>query len=95
MQTDAGIYLEHTQCQIAISDWSRVFLKAIVRDEILVFHASGDGRIWHVFPVICDFTKLSADYAGGFTGAFAGLCVQDLRGTRINADFDSFQMQNH
>lgn len=95
VQTDAGVYLEHSQCQIAISDWSRVFLKAIIRDETLVFHASDDGRIWHAFPVICDFTKLSADYAGGFTGAFAGLCVQDLRGTRINADFDSFQMQNY
>lgn len=95
VQTDAGVYLEHTPCQIAISDWPRIFLKAVIHDETLEFQASADGQVWHSFPVTCDFTKLSADYAGGFTGAFAGLCAQDLGGTRAIADFDYFQLQNH
>ena len=95
VQTDAGVYLEHTPCQIAISDWPRIFLKAVIHDETLEFQASADGQVWHSFPVTCDFTKLSADYAGGFTGAFAGLCAQDLGGTRAVADFDYFQLQNH
>lgn len=94
VQTDAGVYSEYIESQIDVSHWPRVYLKAIIHDEHLQFYASADGAQWHVFPVICDFTKLSADYAGGFTGAFAGLCAQDLRGTHMCADFDYFQLQN-
>jgi xylan 1,4-beta-xylosidase len=94
VQTDAGVYQEFTDSQLVISHWPRVYLKAAMHDECLQFYASADARQWHVFPVLCDFTKLSADYAGGFTGAFAGLCVQDLRGTHIEADFDYFQLRN-
>ncbi|MNP71370.1 hypothetical protein D3C76_1677470 [compost metagenome] len=31
----------------------------------------------------------------GFTGAFIGICVQDLSGCRIQADFDYFTYIEH
>ena len=94
VQTDAGVYSEHIESQLTVSHWPRVYLKAMIHDESLRFYASADGENWHAFPITCDFTKLSADYAGGFTGAFAGVCAQDLRGTSICADFDYFQLEN-
>jgi xylan 1,4-beta-xylosidase len=94
VQTDAGIYKEFIECQYAINDWTRIYLKAVIHDHQLEFQASPDGRQWRTFPVQCDFSKLSVDYAGGFTGAFACLCAQDLGGTSTSADFDFFQMLN-
>lgn len=38
-----------------------------------------------------DITNLSDDFTYGFTGAFIGICVQDLRNQSVYADFQSFR----
>ena len=38
-----------------------------------------------------DATLLTDENTGGFSGAFVGICCQDLNGTRIHADFDWFE----
>jgi xylan 1,4-beta-xylosidase len=92
VQTDRGQYAEDNDSQLDVNDWSKIYLRGTIDGATLRFSASGDGSQWHTFPCNYDFTKLSADYAGGFTGAMAGICVQDLGGTRLYADFDYFTL---
>ncbi len=92
VMTDRGGYSEELDSQLVVNDWPQVFLRAIIDAETLRFFASRDGKQWHAFPAHYDFSKLSADYAGGFTGAMAGMGVQDLGGTQLHADFDYFSM---
>jgi xylan 1,4-beta-xylosidase len=72
-----------------------VFLRVDVDYERLYFsYRSGDGD-WHRLPQQFDASVLS-DEAGppgspNFTGAFVGVCCQDLAGTRRPADFDWFE----
>lgn len=51
------------------------------------------GDDWMRFGPDLDSTVLSDDYGGGdrFTGAFVGICCQDVSGTRRPADFDWFE----
>ena len=50
---------------------------------------------WIELPVALDYSNLSDEVAGGtganFTGAFVGVCCQDLSGRRHPADFQFFQ----
>ena len=72
-----------------------VHLRAAVDHAELVFHWSRDGKDWQTIPVTLDQSLLSdeAGMAGGeqFTGAFIGLCCNDLTGARTAADFDYFE----
>ncbi|MEK6795553.1 MAG: glycoside hydrolase family 43 protein [Spirochaetota bacterium] len=72
---------------------ARVFLKADVDHERLQFSYSFDGSKWHSIGPVLDASKLSDDYSRtwGFTGAFVGICCQDLSGVRCHADFDWFE----
>jgi xylan 1,4-beta-xylosidase len=44
---------------------------------------------------VLDASRLSDDYGNylHFTGAMAGLCAQDVGGTKAVADFDYFEMR--
>ena len=69
-----------------------VHLRASVDHAELVFSWSGDGIEWQDLPATLDQSLLS-DEAGmegaeQFTGAFVGVCCNDLAGTRKHADFD-------
>jgi xylan 1,4-beta-xylosidase len=89
--TDDGSYQELTESQMAINDWPRCYLRAEIDHEKLQFSASPDGENWRLVGPELDATKLSDDYGGKglhFTGAFIGLCCQDLGGTKVPADFD-------
>ena len=71
-----------------------VWLQCDVRYAELVFSWSLDGRNWQQIPVTLDYSLIS-DEAGtghitGFTGAFVGMCCQDLSGADLAADFDFF-----
>ncbi|WP_338285091.1 glycoside hydrolase family 43 protein [Luteolibacter sp. LG18] len=91
--TDDATYDEPGD-DLDVSDWPPVWLRAEIHDSALQFSASPDGETWVKIGKILDATKLSDDYGNylHFTGAFAGLCVQDLGGTHRTADFDFFEM---
>jgi xylan 1,4-beta-xylosidase len=60
---------------------------------VLAYRLPGDA--WRVLPQVFDASIVS-DEAGpptlpNFTGAFAGVCCQDLAGTRRPADFEYFE----
>ena len=91
--TDGGTYDELLDRQIAIDDWTRVFLRAEIDVGSLRFFASPDGSDWRQIGPVLDASKLSDDYCQGFTGAMAGVCVQDVGGLRTPADFDYFDLR--
>ena len=94
--TDDGAYDELTESQIAVNDWTRCHLRVEIDREKLQFSASPDGVKWQLLGPVLDATKLSDDYGKGilhFTGAFIGLCAQDMSGTKAVADFDYFEMR--
>lgn len=72
----------------------RVYMKVEVRRDIFRFAYSFDNEEWIYIPVDFESGKLSDDYVRGegfFTGAFVGICCQDLSGYNNYADFDYFE----
>jgi xylan 1,4-beta-xylosidase len=94
--TDDGTYEELTASRVAVADWPLVYLRAVIEETRLQFAASPDGQSWQNIGPVLDASKLSDDYGKGlhFTGAFVGLCAQDLGGTGLAADFDYFALHN-
>lgn len=94
-QTDDQDYrvLEHPS--FPVGDWKRIHLRAVIDHAELQFYLSSDGDAWSAVGPVLDASKLSDDYGTGlhFTGTFIGLCAQDLQGTRLHADFDSFSIK--
>ncbi|MBB3113085.1 xylan 1,4-beta-xylosidase [Paenibacillus phyllosphaerae] len=80
-----------------VTGWERVYLKASFDQDKLQFSFSPDGLSWQpIGPEL--YTGLLADeYKNklSFTGAFAGVCAQDLNGTMQHADFDYFVYREH
>lgn len=76
-----------------INGWVRCYLKAVIREEKIQFYYSPDGEHWNVIGPKLYSGVLADEYMNklSFTGAFAGVCVQDLQGTHRHADFDYFQ----
>ena len=80
---------------IAIPDGTGVELRVEVDYERLLFAYRVIKGSWQWLPGVFDASILS-DEAGppgnpNFTGAFVGMCCQDLAGTRQPADFDWFE----
>jgi xylan 1,4-beta-xylosidase len=72
-----------------------VYLRMEVDFERLYFAYSVEGSGWQWLPGVFDASIVS-DEAGppgnpNFTGAFIGMCCQDIAGTRLQADFDWFE----
>ncbi len=90
--TDDMAYGELADSQIAINDWKQIFLRAAIDHAQLQFSASPDGVVWRNIGPVLDASKLSDDYGTAlhFTGAFVGLCCQDLKDNALGADFDYF-----
>ncbi|GLS26776.1 glycoside hydrolase family 43 protein [Marinibactrum halimedae] len=80
---------------IKLPDNVPVYLRAAVDFDKLQFSWSLDGTDWHLFPVTQDYSLLSDEAGKGeganFTGAFVGMCCQDVAGTGLHADFDFFE----
>jgi xylan 1,4-beta-xylosidase len=91
--TDDGNYDELSDVRV-INDWTRCYLRAEIHEERLRFYVSPDGQGWNAIGPVLDASKLSDDYGQGlhFTGAFVGICAQDLNGTKAVADFDYFEI---
>ncbi|MEU7244032.1 hypothetical protein AB0B32_28620 [Streptomyces sparsogenes] len=94
--TDDGAYGELPGCELDVDDWPLAHLRARFDGPELRFAASPDGVSWQDVGPALEATRLSDDYGERlrFTGAFVGVCVQDLGGTRAVADFDWFELRD-
>ena len=90
---DKGIMLTGDECvSVELSSESEpVFLRFEIDQEILQFYWSNNEDLWNEIGPKLDATRLSDDYALGFTGAFAALAVHDQAGRRPWADFEWFE----
>ncbi len=90
---DAGQPGEPLETEISLEGWTRVHLRVRFARETFQFYYSRDGATWQPIGPAFESWRLSDDYCQGlaFTGTFIGMCVQDLAGTRLHADFDSFE----
>lgn len=75
-----------------------VWLRTTVRHEQLFFSYSTDGQIWSDIGGMLDASIISddyvrdkAEYKAAFTGAFVGMCCQDVSGQGEWAYFDNFE----
>ncbi len=79
---------------IAIPSGRPVYLRAEVDFERLRFAFKVEGADWRRLPEQFDASILSDEAAApgtpNFTGAFVGVCCQDLSGAGRHADFDYF-----
>ncbi len=84
---------------IPIASGVPVHLRVEVDDERLQFAFRLEGEsVWHWLPQVFDASILSDEATApgqpNFTGAFVGMCCQDLAGTAMPADFDSFEYRD-
>eukprot|EP00669_Euglena_mutabilis_P001738 TRINITY_DN12324_c0_g1_i1.p4 TRINITY_DN12324_c0_g1~~TRINITY_DN12324_c0_g1_i1.p4 ORF type:complete len:144 (-),score=35.31 TRINITY_DN12324_c0_g1_i1:72-503(-) len=89
---DNGAYSEVAGPVALPSNVEKYYLEATILEEDLQFsYGTAPNELIPLGPVL-DASKLSDDYCRGwcFTGAFAGLCAQDLSGQRLPADFQYF-----
>jgi xylan 1,4-beta-xylosidase len=93
---DDGRHQELPETEIPVEDWAQIHLRARIGGAALSFSASPDGTDWLDIGPVLDASKLSDDYGSSlrFTGAFVGVCAQDLGGTRLAADFDRFELRD-
>lgn len=78
--------------EINISGWDTIHLRVKVEYDHMQFSYSKDRTCWDNIGGVLDASILSDETCrkGLFTGAFVGLCCQDLSGRRQHADFDYF-----
>lgn len=81
---------------IPLTGSPRVCLRVEVDGARLQFSYAREGGGWTPVGPVLDASVLSDDYGqqrgtGWFTGAFVGVCCQDLTGHRAAADFDWFE----
>ena len=76
-----------------LDNYARIYLKVLVNRTKLKFSYSYNGMDFISIGHFYDASVLSDEYGslGGFTGAFVGMCCQDLNGTSLHADFDFFE----
>ncbi|OAS23479.1 glycoside hydrolase family 43 protein [Paenibacillus oryzisoli] len=89
--SDQGHY-EELDVYLPIPVGESIYLKATMDFEQIQFSYSLDSHYWQCIGPALYAGNLADSYAKklSFTGAFVGLCAQDLRGTRLQADFDFF-----
>jgi xylan 1,4-beta-xylosidase len=84
---------------VEITGLERVHLKVDFNGADLQFYYAAEENQWHKIGPVLDGSILSDDYVEDaavryrpcFTGAFVGLCCQDLSGRNLPADFDWFE----
>ncbi|MDT8299458.1 MAG: glycoside hydrolase 43 family protein, partial [Spirochaetaceae bacterium] len=78
--------------EIELPETGALHLRAAVDHAELRFYWSVDGVDWRDVGIVLDQTILSDEMGPGwgFTGAFVGICCQDLSGMGRHADFERF-----
>ncbi len=91
---DGGDHTEDAAVETPLPSAGTVFLKGELDGAALQFFFSMTGDDWTAVGPVLDATILSDEHKteGKFTGAFAGICVQDLTGGGFCADFDWFEL---
>ena len=92
LESRHGKYDELLDEDIPLPDKPSYRLKATINNQWLQFSYSLEGEQWSPVGKKIDISNLSdedADYIR-FTGAFVGVCVQDLSGQKKHADFKDF-----
>ncbi|WP_421918411.1 glycoside hydrolase family 43 protein [Marinifilum sp.] len=96
---DNGNFSEPLNQAIDITGVDRIYLKGHMNRTELQFYYSFNGDEWAAIGPVLDASILSDDYVrdnglhyrAAFTGAFVGMCCQDLTGSGKYADFDWFR----
>ncbi len=91
-----GIFNTPLNQKIVIEEGKICHLKVHVEYDKMNFYYSIDGKEWTAIQPEFDASTLSDEFDEGgidyhFTGAFVGICCQDLSGRRLPADFDYFE----
>lgn len=92
MCMDNGTYDEPLDTDVPV-DTGYCRLRARIDHDTLRFSWSADNEVWQQIGPALDAGTLSDEHVRGwgFTGAFVGVCCQDLSGRAIHADFDWFE----
>ncbi|AQQ66824.1 glycoside hydrolase 43 family protein [Microbulbifer agarilyticus] len=82
---------------ISIPEGTPIHLRSDVNEAELTFYWSADGENWQAVGASLDHSIVSDEAGKGegasFTGAFVGMCCQDISGTSKPADFAYFKYQ--
>lgn len=80
---------EYIPLTIPIGEARVCKLKAKIEEDLVQFSYAYEGDNWNLLKEPISIAHLS-DEGNGFTGNFVGICVQDLQGTKLHADFDYY-----
>ena len=92
LSCDNGIYSEPF-AYVKLPEGEKVWLKAAVNYETVRFFYSLDGETFIPYGESCDALRISDEHieTSAFTGAFIGMCAQDMSGFSKYADFEYFE----
>jgi xylan 1,4-beta-xylosidase len=94
--TDAGHSEEILENDIAVPTTGLVRMRLSFQKAALRFQFGSEGNEWQEIGPVLNGAILSDDYNHlGFTGAFVGICCQDISGRFKPADFSCFHYREN
>lgn len=95
MTSDAGEHIEYPNSVVTLPKEGTIYLKGIMNGAMLQFYYALEQDKWISIGIPVDATVISDEHKVEvkFTGAYAGITVQDLSGRQHPADFDWFNME--
>lgn len=89
--TDAATSCEVLEDEVQVPATGAISMRLTLKGAALQFEFSDPGGAWTKIGPVLNGAILSDDYNHlGFTGAFVGLCCQDISGRKRHADFRCF-----
>jgi xylan 1,4-beta-xylosidase len=94
--TDKASSCERLPLDVPVPDTGAIHLRLTLKGAALQFEYALADKTWRKIGAVLNGAILSDDYSHlGFTGAFVGICCQDISGQRLHADFSHFSYQEH